>query len=259
MKKSIFSNKILLTTIGCIIFLLLWIIISAIIGDTKMIFPDPLSTFKETFVILGKSYIYKCIAWTMLKMIIGFSISFIIALVFGVLAGTFPSFKVVLKPIMIAIKSIPTAALVFLFLVITNAKYAPIFIVILISFPILYEAIAAGVNNTSEEVIDASRVDGASHAKMIFRIRLPLAIPYIAVGITSSFALAFKIEIMAEVITGSTTDGIGSAILSAQKNDPSNMVTIFAYSLIAIVFILLLTIIEEIVTWYIKKKTNLLS
>ena len=258
MKKSILSNKYLLTTIGCIIFLLLWIVISAIIGDTKMIFPDPLSTFKETFRILGKSYIYKCIGWTMLRMIIGFSISFILALLFGVLAGNFPSFKVVLKPTITALKSIPTAALVFLFLVITNAKYAPIFIVILISFPILYEAVAAGVNNTSKEILDASKVDGANHAKMIWRIRLPLAIPYILVGITSSFALAFKIEIMAEVITGSTTDGLGSAILAAQKSDPSNMVTIFAYSLIAILFILILTIIEELVYAYLKKKTSLL-
>ena len=255
MKKFI-TNKFFLTTLGCIIFLLLWVIISAIIGDTKMIFPDPLSTVKETFRILGTSYVYKCMLWTMLRMIIGFSASFIAALFFGVLAGNFPSFKVVMNPIMVALKSIPTAALVFLFLVITKAKFAPIFIVILISFPILYEAIAAGVHNLPKDLLEAAKVDGSNQFKTVMRIRLPLALPYILVGITSSFALAFKIEIMAEVITGSTSNGLGSAILAAQKNDPSNMVTIFAYSLIAIVFILILTILEEVVAHYIKKKID---
>ena len=219
-----------------------------------MIFPDPLSTFQTTFSLLGKSYVYKCIGWTMLRMAIGFGASFVLALLFGTLAGNFPSFKVVMNPIMVALKSIPTAALVFLFLVITKAKYAPIFIVILISFPILYEAIAAGIHNIPDDVLEAARVDGSSHFTDIMRIRLPLAMPYILVGIASSFALAFKIEIMAEVITGSTSYGLGSAILAAQKNDPSNMLTIFAYSLIAIVFILILTILEDFVAKYLQKK-----
>ena len=256
MKKFI-TNKVFLTTIGCILFLLLWIIISAIIGDTKMIFPDPFSTIKETFNILGYPYVYKCILWTMIRMIIGFVVSFIFALIFGVLAGNFPSFKTVMNPTITAIKSVPTAALVFLFLVLVKkAKFAPIFIVILISFPILYESIAAGIHNVPSDLLEAAKVDGANHRKTIMRIRLPLAMPYILLGVTSSFALAFKIEIMAEVITGSTSDGLGSAILAAQKNDPSNMVKIFAYSLIAIVFILIVTLLEEIVAKHLKKKTS---
>ena len=73
----------------------------------------------------------------------------------------------------------------------------------------------------------------------IFKIKLPLAIPYIVLGIKSSFALAFKVEIMAEVITGSTSNGIGCAIVSAQRSDPTNMIPVFAYSIIAIVIMLL--------------------
>lgn len=218
-----------------------------------MVFPDPLKTFKEAGKILSKSYIYKCLYWTSLRMVIGFAISFLLAMVFGLLAGHFKSLKTLFNPIVIALKSIPTAALVFLFLVISGAKFAPIYVVILISFPILYEAISSGVSNIPEEMIDASRVDGSKGLSTILRIRLPLAIPYVLVGVASSFALSFKIEIMAEIITGDTSHGIGSAIAAAQKNDPSNMVPIFAYSLIAIVFILLVTVIEDLATRLVKK------
>ena len=252
MKKFI-TNKYVLTILGCLAFLLIWLIISLSVDDRVMIFPDPLSTFKEAGNILSHTYVYKCIGWTMLRMLIGFSISFVLATISGIIAGYYPSFKTFLNPIIVVFKSIPTAALVFLFLVVSGARFAPIYIVILISFPILYEAIAAGIGNVDPTLLEAAKVDGGNFFKTIFSIRVPLALPYILVGITSSFALSFKIEIMAEIITGDTRNGLGSAISAAQKNDPSNMVPIFAYSLIAIVFILLLTILEDIVT---KKMKN---
>ena len=251
--KTFITNKIVLTLLGSILFFVIWLLISLAVGETTLIFPDPLSTFKEAFRILSSSYVYKCLGWTMLRMVIGFSVSFIAALIFGVLAGHFSSLKTLFNPIMIALKSIPTAALVFLFLVVSGARYAPIYVVVLISFPILYESISAGISNVPEEIIEASRIDGSYGLSTALKVRLPLSIPYILVGIASSFALSFKIEIMAEVITGDTRYGIGSAINAAQKNDPSNMVPIFAYSLIAIIFIMIVTIIEEIVTKKIKQ------
>ena len=253
MKKFI-TNKYVLTILGCLAFLLIWLIISLSVDDRVLIFPDPLSTFKEAGNILSHTYVYKCIGWTMLRMLIGFSISFVLATIFGIVAGYYPSFKTFLNPIIVVFKSIPTAALVFLFLVVSGARFAPIYIVILISFPILYEAIAAGIGNVDPTLLEAAKVDGGNFFKTIFSIRVPLALPYILVGITSSFALSFKIEIMAEIITGDTRNGLGSAISAAQKNDPSNMVPIFAYSLIAIIFILIVTIIEDLVSKFFKKK-----
>lgn len=251
--KRFITNKYSLTIFGCLLFLGIWFLISLFVGDTKMVFPDPFSTIKETGRILRYEYVYKCIGWTMLRMVIGFSISFLLAMIFGIFAGNFPSFKTVMKPTITALKSIPTAALVFLFLIISGARYAPIYIVILISFPILYESISAGISNIPNELIEAAKVDGGRFLKTTFRVRLPMAMPYVLVGVASSFALAFKIEIMAEIITGDTRSGLGSAILAAQKNDPSNMTTIFAYSLIAIVFILFITVIEDITTKFLQK------
>lgn len=256
--KRFITNKYVLTILGCILFIAIWLMISLIIDERTMIFPDPLQTFIEAGKLLGTSYLYKCIGWTLYRMLIGFVSAFALAMLFGILAGHFKSLKTLFNPIMIALKSIPTAALVFLFLVIVGARNAPIFIVILISFPILYEAIASGINNVPDEIIEASKVDGARFVDIAFKVRLPLAIPYILVGIASSFALSFKIEIMAEIITGDTRNGLGSAISAAQKNDPTNMVPIFAYSLIAIVFILLVTILEDVVTRLVKKRITYL-
>lgn len=236
-------KKSLYTLLGIIIFILGWVVISAIVDENVMIFPDPVSTIRETFVLLGKPYVYKCMGYSVLRTLIGFAISFVCALVLGVIAGTLPNAKHVMSPIFSVMKSIPTASLVFLFLVIAGARNAPIAMVILISMPIIYEAVVRGFENVDRTLIDASRIDGANLLTRILKVQLPSIIPYILVGIASSFSLSFKIEIMAEVISGSTTNGLGSAILACQRTDPTNMVPIFAYSLVAIIIVGLISLV----------------
>ncbi len=239
--------------IGIVLFLTIWFLISFIVDEKTMIFPDPISTFKETVRILNSSYVFKCLGDSLLRLITGFGISFVLALVFGIIAGNSKTLKRIFTPTISVLKSIPTASLVFLFLVLVGAKNAPILMVILISFPILYESISGGIENMDTDVINAMKLDSGSFIYNIIKIQIPLIIPYVVIGIASSFALSFKIEIMAEILSGSTRNGLGSAILGAQKNDPTNMVPIFAYSLIAIILSALITIIFRLIKKYISK------
>lgn len=248
MKSSL--KNLLLTTIGIAVIIIGWVIISSSISNNSMIFPDPIVTLKETFRLLGKSYTYKCMWQTFIKTVIGFALSFALAMVLGTIAGNVSFIKKILSPFFSALKSIPTASLVFLFLVLVGSKNAPILMVQLISLPIIYEAIVRGFENVDSFLKDASLVDGASWIQRITKIYLPNITPYIFVGIVSSFSLSFKIEIMSEVISGSTSEGIGSIIASCQKSDPTNLIPIFAYSLIAIV----LVGIFSLILYFIEKK-----
>ena len=160
---------------------------------------------------------------------------------------------------MVVIKSIPTVALVFLFIVLIAPKNAPIFVVFVICFPILYEGIAGGIKNVDQDMIDAASVDGANYLKRTLFIKLPLAVPTIIISIVSSFALSFKIEIMAEVITGYTKNGLGSVIHYTQVSDPSDLTGIFAYSLFAIIIMLLVTLLEEVIKQLLKRKNIVVS
>lgn len=253
MKKFI-SNSYTLTFLGILLFFGLWFILSLCIGEETLIFPGPIATLEYAVQLLKKEYIYLCIAATMKRMLIGFIIAFAIAFILGMLAGQWKAIQKVLQPLVTACKAVPTACLIFLFLVLLGAKNAAIGVVILVSWPILYEAIVGGMHSTSEDMIRAARIDGSNAWKIMTRIRFPLSLPYWMVGIASSFALSFKIEIMAEILTGNTRLGLGAAIYSAQQNDPSNMVPIFAYSIIAIFFILLVSFLGRLCKKEIEKK-----
>lgn len=253
--KRFISNKYLLFFLGIAFVIFLWVFITLVFDRNNTIFPSPIVTFKKFFELLGDAYTYKCVANTLLRIFIGFSIAFISALILGTLAGNHPSLYQFLKPLMITLKSIPTVALVFFFIILVSGN-APIFIVTILCFPILYEGVAGGIKNVEKVYLDAARVDGATYLRRAIRVKLPLASPYIIVAMVSSFALSFKIGIMAEAMAGFPTKGLGWLIQAAKNDaaDPDYMVRIFALSLFAIVLMLIVSLLEEIITSVFKRR-----
>ena len=246
MKRSTSSNfKAYIC--GLILLLLLWQVLAVMIGETTMVFPGPVSTFRYVIYLLGKAYTYKCIAMTMMKMFAGFAISLVLGFIAGVIAGNHPFIEKMLSPLITTLRAVPTASLVYLFIVLAGFRMAPMYLVVMISFPIIYEGVLGGIRNISASIVNAMKVDGASFFRSNFRIKLPLAMPYIIVAMTTSFSLSFKIEIMAEVITGASNAGLGSAILGMRSSDPTNMVPIFGYSLIAVALMLLIDYLTGII------------
>ena len=252
--KKFITNKYTLYGLGIIAFFLLWWLIALVIGEPVAIFPDPLRTIAYSFTILGKNYFYVSLGYSLLKLVIGFVIAFALALICGTIAGNSPAFQKFMTPIMTVLKAIPTVAVVFLFLVLVRANNLPILTVILVVFPILYEATSNGIKNIDENIIEAMKLDCRSSIRGNLQIKLPLAIPYILVGIASSFALSIKIEIMAEALSGFTGYGLGVAIRYAQENNPGNMIPVFAYSFLAIAIMLIISLGAGLIKNALKKR-----
>ncbi|HNX16413.1 MAG TPA: ABC transporter permease subunit [Bacilli bacterium] len=253
MKKFI-TNKYILYILGIIAIFLLWWLLSLIINEPIAIFPDPIRTIAYSFIILGKGYFYQSLGFSLLKLLVGFAIAFALAIFFGTIAGNSLSFHKFFAPIMTVLKAIPTVAVVFLFLVLLKANNLPILTVILLVFPILYEATSNGIRNIDNDIIEAMKLDCHSIIRGNLQVKLPLAMPYILVGVASSFALSIKIEIMAEALSGFTGYGLGVAIRYAQENNPGNMVPVFAYSFLAIAIMLIISLGANLIKNALKKR-----
>lgn len=195
---------------------------------------------------MSKKSTYISILYSLYKMLIGYIVSILLALIIGTIAGLFKKIYILLNPIMTTLKAIPTASLLFLFIVLAGFDNSPIYVVILVSFPILYESIVGGIVNIPSNINDAISLDGGNNIKNTFKVRLPLATNYILVGIASSFSLAFKVEIMSEVLSGSTSYGIGSSIKLSQITS-TNMTPIFAWTIIAVLLMLIFDYLAKII------------
>ena len=253
MKKFI-TNNTTLYIFGIFLIYVLWWILSITLGGGNLIFPNPHGVIVETGNMLIRENTYLRIWASLLRTLEGFGIALLLALILGLLAGQFKSLQTLFKPLILVLKSAPTAAFVFLFVALSGSKNAPIYVVILLAFPILYDSVIAGINNISPDINNALRIDSGGIIRPLIKVRLPLAIPYILVGLTSSFALSLKTEIMAEIITGSTSMGLGSAIYAYRNIDPTNLTPIFAITLIAIIIILIVDLLGYFIKRSLKRR-----
>ena len=249
MKKYII-NRYTLTIVGVLFFFLLWYLIFILAGRSIYVFPDPITVIKRSFELFGKPYLYKCIWGSLYRMLYGFSVAALLGIIVGMLVGNHIKMKYVFNPTMIALRSIPTAAIVFLLLALAGFDNASPYVVMVIVFPMVYEATVSGYQHIDENVLMAMRIDSNNRFMNNFKIKLPLSMPYITVGLVTSFSLSFKIEIMAETLTSSSDSyGLGRAIAVQFSNQTDGLVSTFAYAFVAILVMLIVTLL----IWIIKK------
>ena len=243
---KILRNKNLMFLFGFLFLIGVWFLVSALIDLNNMIFPSPLNTFVRMFELLGKKSTYTYLGFSILRLIIGFLASFLLAFLLGILVNNNEALYNFFTPVITFLKAAPTATFVFIFLVLFSGRNAPAWVVILMTFPILYESVVSALKSTPEEIIEASKIDGASKLKSLIRIQIPLGIPFITLGLLSTFGMAFKVEIMAEIITGITKGGIGTMIRISNLNDGTDLTNMFAYSLIAILLVLVVSFLASL-------------
>ena len=243
MKKYI-TNRYFLTFLGVILFFLLWYLIYILAGKSIYVFPDPFTTIKRSFELFGDAYLYKCIWGSLYRMLIGFGVASIVAVFIGMIVGNHLKLKHVFNPTMIALRSIPTAAIVFLLLHLAGFDNAAPYVVGVIVFPMVYEATVSGYQHIDKQVLMAMKLDNNTRLQKNFKVKLPLSMPYIAVGLTTSFALSFKIEIMAETLTSTSQSyGLGRAIAVEFANQTDGLISTFAYAFIAVLIMLIVSLL----------------
>ena len=228
--------------LGFLFLIGVWFLVSALVDINSMVFPSPWNTFKLMFQLLGQKKTYGYLGFSIIRLLIGFLASFLLAFLLGIIVNNNEALYNFFTPIITFFKAAPTATFVFLFLVLFGGRNAPALVVIVMTFPILYESIVSAIRSTDETVLDAAQIDGAGKFKTLFTVQIPLGIPYISLGIVSTFAMAFKVEIMAEIITGITKGGIGTMININNLLDSTDLTPMFAYSTMAIILVLLVSI-----------------
>lgn len=233
--------------LGVIGVFLVWLIVSFSLNTT--LFPSPIVVIPHFFSLFALTDTYTSIGGTLLRLLISLTISLFIGTAFGVLGGVFERFRIFFKPFVVVLKTIPTAAIIFILLVLLKPLYTPVIVTFLITFPIIYESVVMGFTSVDKEITDAMKVDGTDLRRAIFKVYLPLSKDYILLGLAQILGLGMKVSLMAEILAGSdSVMGIGRNIYIASLT--GDVTEILAYSLIAIVIIGL----TDVALYYAKKR-----
>lgn len=240
--------NILFVFLGILFFITLWEI-SALIIDEFNIFPTFFQTLTNLFDILGDIRIYQSIGISLGISLLSILISTICAIIFGIISGLFKVIRMFLSPFIAFFKTIPTVCIVILLIILSKDIMSYIVIVFLVIFPIIYEATVKGISNIDDNIILSLRMEGLYTSNSLLKVILPLSFPYINGGLNSAIGIGVKVEIMAEILIGSSSiHGLGYLIHEVRAVT-FNYIDIYSYVLI-IVFLFL---IIDLLLYFIKK------
>lgn len=242
-------------TLGFLTLLFLWEITSFITNKPD-IYPDLVATFSRLLEILQNFSTYEAIFTSLGIILLTMLFSFILALFLGVLSGLFNFVDKFLTPLITFMKVIPTACVVVLLIIFVKSFYSTIIVIFLVVFPIMYESISNGIKNIDKNIINSLRIEGLYTWNSISKVIIPSIMPYVYIGIISSFGLGMKVEIMSEIIVGSAgLAGLGHLIyLSYAVN--ADYIELFALASLTLISFGLIDIVLHFIKKIIKNKYN---
>ncbi|MDD5973745.1 MAG: ABC transporter permease subunit [Spirochaetales bacterium] len=244
MKSSTIDDKIKYSL--CVIFyLLIWQIISMWIGEEILLVSPVKVLIRLSQLILEKEF-WKNITFTCLRILSGFFIALAFACILSVLSHNFNSFRIMMKPLVSAIKATPVASIVIVVLIWVSSKNLSIVISFMMAFPILYSSLLSGFDNVDNTLIEMANVFSFTFLKKFKYIYLPSVINSFITSLTTAIGLAWKSGVAAEVI-GLPDGSLGERLYEAKTFLMS--ADIFAITLTVIVVSIL---IEKAITLFVK-------
>ena len=203
----------------------LWAISSAIVGNG--VFASPKQAVIALIEIFSYSEFYLALGGTLLRTLIAFAFSFLVALVLAFFSKKSQAFKRAVSPIISITRALPTVAIVLLLLFLTsnNSQVAPVVVTSLIVIPTSYVNILTSLEAVESEEIEMCNAFGVDKKLIIKKLYLPKTAPSMLIAVGSGICLNLKLMVAAEVLAF-TANSIGYFLKLCSEYDFAKMLAL---------------------------------
>ncbi|HLP04003.1 MAG TPA: ATP-binding cassette domain-containing protein [Paludibacter sp.] len=227
--------------LGVVVLLIAWQLVATSI-NYPAIFPTIPELFRQVWQLFSANDFILAIFITLGRGIAGFAIAFILTFACASISVFFPFWKNFLHPFVVVTRSIPVISFVLLALLWFSTEKIPVFIALLTMFPILYQGILTGFEQTDKKWIEMARVFGKPAWTRFFRIYIPASKPAIYDGVSTALGFGWRAIIIGEVLA-QPLHGIGTSMKEAQAF--INVSELIAWTVCAIVIIYLMDMLVK--------------
>lgn len=199
MKSCILKNR-KLSTISKISFVIIWILLSKIIGN-EVIVPSIKSTIVSILKIVKEPNFLNIICYTILRTLLGFLISLFLAITFGILSSFSKVVYNFMEPILKFLNSIPTIAIIVLALIWLDNELVPMFVGFLMVFPVLFETVLNSILNVDKNILQMAYLYRVNKMGIIRNIYIPNILYSLSSILKSALGINLKMVIAGEVLS----------------------------------------------------------
>jgi NitT/TauT family transport system permease protein len=199
------------------VFLALWELVARLnLVPGELSFPPFSAVVVEFYYLTASGVLGDNFLASLVRVLIGFIAGSIAGIAVGMVMGWRENFHKALHPIISLFYPIPALGwLPLLMLWIGINEMLPITIIFICSFfPVLYNTVT-GIRNVDKQYIQVARTLGASDARILTTVVMPLALPNVFTGLRLEAGMAWRVIIAAEMVAIPT--GIGALMMRAQS------------------------------------------
>jgi NitT/TauT family transport system permease protein len=196
-KKQSFKNVVIL-----VVWLILWEMLTLAI-HSKLIMAGPVETAAAFVRLVIKIDFYKCIGYSVSRVLLGFLIALFGALLLAAASYKYPTLGAFFSPMLLLMRSIPVASFVIIALLWMGSKNLSVLIVVFVALPVLYSQTMSGFKNVEKKYRELAEVFGFTLWTKICAIYVPAMKEGFLSACRLAVGMSFKAGIAAEVIAGS--------------------------------------------------------
>ena len=185
--------------------------------------PHPAGVVESTGTLLKNGTLFAAVAKSMLRVLIGFLISMVIGVLFGILIIQSEYFARNLKPLLLGIQTLPSICWVpFAILWFGLKESAIIFVVVMGSVFSISLAVESGIKEVPPIYIKAAKTMGVTSGRMYTKVIFPAALPTFVAGRKQAWSFAWRALRSGEVMSASV--GLGYTLMMGRDLADINQV-----------------------------------
>lgn len=223
-------KKLFVGLLSTCVLIILWAI-AARIAAMPFILPSPESVFLDCVRFFGEGTFRSMLTATCVRGLVAFSLSLVLSLFLGFASGNSSVVAAAMNPWMSVIKSTPVVAFILIALLWFGSSIVPSFVAILMTLPVMTEAIAQGVRSSDPKLLEMAQVYRFGKLDKLVHVQIPSALPFFFAGAGSSLGLTWKVVVAGEILSAPRA-GIGSAMQTAKVHLETSRV--FSLTIVAI-------------------------
>jgi NitT/TauT family transport system permease protein len=199
-------NKLVFRFLGYVFFLGIWEFASGRILEEALI-PGPTRVAQTIGDIWGRGDVPDAFRATLLRIFVGFTISFLIGAIIGIISqnrwleGFFKDAVLVSLTAPGLIWALITA------IVFGNREIGPIIAIVLTTFALVTVNVSEGIRALPKDLVDMGKAFDVGLLRRNRHIVIPHLAPYLFTGLRFGFSIAWKVTVLTEVFSSSR--GIG--------------------------------------------------
>ena len=223
-----------------ILIVLFWILVwegAALAVDNVLLFPTPWAVLRALGGLMKTAAFYRITGISLWNVMKGILYALVIGAGLSILTYKLRFLHELVVPLMTVIKATPVASFIVLTLIWIGSAKVPTLITFLIVLPVIWTNLDEGLGKQSPKLLEVARVYNFGRRKTLFLLTVPTVKPYFVSACRTSFGLAWKAGIAAEIIA-MPRNSIGTMIGNAKQY--LNTEEMFAWTLTVICLSLLI-------------------